>query len=439
MNYNTLKFTNKFNGNNLNKSKQEEIPKNQKLLKNQNNDNNIRGRNTYRQFGSDLTNLNQSLTINNQKNGTFQNQKIEEKKNTLSRKGSTSSRKQSKIVDLNTQKRLRGVSSMNMDKSAENLKMEIQNNSFGGSSMILDEPIMTRNQITEKFFKNDPQLALEYVEDILCNFYKTELNPINQMFYPYSNYMRLNQRDINDKMRVILFDWLVDVHQKWKLLPDTLFITFNIIDRFLGIKKTPREELQCVGVGALLIACKYEEIYFPELSDFQEITDNAFSRNEILKKEFDILGHLHYDITVPSSLRFFEVFNVYLKIEGQDRAAILFLLELCSFDYNMIRYKPSLVATGCIMIIIYHNQRLKEMLFFISHYSNAEIENFIKDLCNLYCANGDHGSRALKRKYSHGKYYGVANINIVHHYFLNNIPLNLLLFNNQMSNMNIDK
>lgn len=434
MNYNTIKFNNKLNENNMMINNKDENIKNQKNIKNKTNDFcNIRGRNTYRQFGSDITNFNQSQSINNEKNGISAIQK----KHTLSRKGSTSSRKVAKNMDLHTKKRLRGVPEMNMDNSAKNLKMEINNNSFGGSSMILDEPIMTRNQITEKLFKNDPQLALEYVEDILCNFYKTESNPINQMFYPYANYMRLKQRDINDKMRVILFDWIVDVHQKWKLLPDTLFLTFNIIDRFLGVKATPRDELQCVGVGALLVACKYEEIYFPEITDFQEITDNAFSKYEIIKKEFDILSYLEYDLTVPSSLRFFEAFNVYLKIEGRDRAAILFLLELCSFDYGMIKYKPSLVATGCIMLIICYNHKLKDMLFFISRYSNEEIENFIKDLYQLYCTKPDHGSRAIKRKYSHAKFFEVAKMNIVDEYLFkkNNIPFDSQM-DHKTENMN---
>jgi G2/mitotic-specific cyclin-B, other len=41
------------------------------------------------------------------------------------------------------------------------------------------------------------------------------------------------QADINEKMRAILIDWLIEVHLKFKLLPETLFLTINIIDRFL--------------------------------------------------------------------------------------------------------------------------------------------------------------------------------------------------------------
>lgn len=391
-----------------------------------------RGRNT-RQFGSDITNL-QGF------NGSINkiNNEIEAKKKSLSRKDSTSTRKISKHQDIRTKKHHRGVLDISVDDSAKNLKMEISNNSFGGSSMILDEPIMTRNQITEKLFHNDPQLIIEYVESIIGTFFETELNPLNKTFYPYTNYMRIMQRDINDKMRVILFDWLIDVQVKWKLLPETLFLTFNLIDRFLGMKQTPRDELQCVGVAALLLACKYEEIYFPELIEFQEITDNAFSKQEILKKENDILGILAYDLTVPSPLRFFEAFNVYLKLEGKDKAAVLFLIEMCSFDYCMLKYKPSLITTGCLMLIVSHNKQLKEILFFISRYSNDDIAFFCKDLMVVYY-KPDHGSKALTRKYSQTKYFEIAKIDIIaeihdKHNNLSNMNINMISNQNYLRN-----
>lgn len=297
------------------------------------------------------------------------------------------------------------------DDSAKQMKIDISNNSFQGSTMMLDEPIMTRNQCSEMLNQNT-QLVLEYIENIHSSFYETENNEYLKDLYPYPNYMKIKQKDINDKMRVILFDWLIDVHLKWKLLHETLFITFNIIDRYLGVKPTQRDELQCVGVGALLLACKYEEIYFPEISDFQEITDNAFSKQEILKKESDILFCLKYDITVPSALRFFEIFNVYLKLEGREKYSALYLIELCIFDYSMLKFKPSLIATGCMMLVISHNKKLKDILSYICLYNNDQIANFCLELMNIY-KKPDHGSKSITRKYSLPKFYEVGKVNII--------------------------
>jgi len=79
-------------------------------------------------------------------------------------------------------------------------------------------------------------------------------------------------------MRGILIDWLVNVHLKFKLLPDTLYIAVNLIDRFIERKHVVREELQLVGSSAMFIASKYEEIYPPELNDFVFICDNLYTK-----------------------------------------------------------------------------------------------------------------------------------------------------------------
>lgn len=95
----------------------------------------------------------------------------------------------------------------------------------------------------------------------------------------------VRQTDINEKMRGILVDWIIEVHLRFKLLPETLFLTVNLIDRFLEKTEIMRTRLQLVAVSALLIASKYEEIYVPELKDFVFISDNAYTKEEILDME----------------------------------------------------------------------------------------------------------------------------------------------------------
>ena len=93
------------------------------------------------------------------------------------------------------------------------------------------------------------------------------------------------QNDINPKMRVILNDWLVEVHLKFKLRQETLYLCFQLIDRFLEHTQVRRQKLQLVGVTGLMLASKYEEIYPPEVRDYVYICDNAYTRDEILKME----------------------------------------------------------------------------------------------------------------------------------------------------------
>ena len=90
-------------------------------------------------------------------------------------------------------------------------------------------------------------------------------------------------------MRSILVDWLIEVHLKFKLVPESLYLTINIIDRYLEKEQVNRQKLQLVGVTAMLIACKYEEIYPPIVKDFVYITDNAYTKEEILEQERKML------------------------------------------------------------------------------------------------------------------------------------------------------
>lgn len=83
-------------------------------------------------------------------------------------------------------------------------------------------------------------------------------------------------------MRAILVDWLIEVHSKFRLQRETLYITISVIDRYLSIRHCSKAQLQLVGVSALLIACKYEEIYPPDLKDFVYITDRAYTKQDVL-------------------------------------------------------------------------------------------------------------------------------------------------------------
>lgn len=78
------------------------------------------------------------------------------------------------------------------------------------------------------------------------------------------DYMQ-SQSEINERMRAILVDWLIEVHNKFELMPETLYLTFYIIDQYLSREIVKRKELQLVGITAMLIACKYEEIWAPEV------------------------------------------------------------------------------------------------------------------------------------------------------------------------------
>ena len=86
-------------------------------------------------------------------------------------------------------------------------------------------------------------------------------------------------------MRAILVDWLVEVSTEYKLHTQTLFLAVNYIDRFLSCMAVNRSRLQLVGTCCMYVASKFEEIFPPELTEFVYITDDTYSRKQVIRME----------------------------------------------------------------------------------------------------------------------------------------------------------
>ena len=102
------------------------------------------------------------------------------------------------------------------------------------------------------------------------------------------------QSDINHSMRAILVDWLVEVAEEYKLLPQTLYLTINYIDRFLSVMSVLRGKLQLVGTACMLVAAKFEEIYPPDVSDFVFITDDTYTTKQVKKHSVHLSTLLNF-------------------------------------------------------------------------------------------------------------------------------------------------
>lgn len=134
------------------------------------------------------------------------------------------------------------------------------------------------------------------------------------------------------------------------MVPETLYLTVNLIDRFLQQKQVRRSKLQLLGVSALLVASKYEEIYPPEIRDLVYITDRAYNKNEILEMETQIITTLKYNLTVPTVHSFLCRF---LKAAHADRTMVqlsCYLAERTLQEYGMVQFLPSVVAATSVLV-----------------------------------------------------------------------------------------
>ena len=158
----------------------------------------------------------------------------------------------------------------------------------------------------------------------------------------------VKQKDINQKMRSILIDWLIEVHNKFKLQPQTLWLSVNILDRYLEKIQILRTKLQLVGISSLLIASKYEEIYPPEVKDCVYITDNAYDRQEILLMETTILTSLEYRITVPTGYHFLTRYLNCIQASDRTRNLASYYAERNLQESDMLCVPPHKFAAAAV-------------------------------------------------------------------------------------------
>ncbi|KAJ1436096.1 cyclin-like protein [Ochromonadaceae sp. CCMP2298] len=254
---------------------------------------------------------------------------------------------------------------------------------------------------------DNPLLVTCYVNEMYEHF-----NQVERDFNVNCNYMA-KQDFVNEKMRSILVDWLVEVHLKFKMVPESLYMTVSIIDRYLEMKQVRRSKLQLVGVAALLIAAKYEEIYPPELRDLVYITDRAYNKQEILEMESEIVNTLEYKFTVPTVHSFL---CRYLKAAHADRTMVqlaCYLTERTLQEYTMLRFLPSTIAATAVMVARKSLNRhpWSPTLMKYTNMDERDLASCGDEMRATVTDTSDQ--QAVYRKYSSQKFGGVAKMSLM--------------------------
>jgi hypothetical protein len=187
----------------------------------------------------------------------------------------------------------------------------------------------------------DPGQCLHLINEMYDFYYAQE------EAYTVRPYMH-RQEDINAKMRSILVDWLVEVHYKFKLQPPTLWLCVNILDRYLSRVVISRAKLQLVGVSALFIACKFEEIYPPEIKDCIYITDYAYKKEELVAMEAAILLEIDYQVFVPTGYHFLDRFLNSIAASARTRNLACYYAERFLQEPEYLDVLPHKIACAAV-------------------------------------------------------------------------------------------
>ncbi|CAK60400.1 unnamed protein product (macronuclear) [Paramecium tetraurelia] len=295
-------------------------------------------------------------------------------------------------------------------KTDSNMSMPLRN----GRNLSITSGVTTL--LTNKSF----QLPKKYDNPQSVNAYKKEIVQYMREKCFRSNY-KLNalqfQTEITEKMRSILLDWIVDVHFKFKLDQETLFLTISIIDRVLEIHQISKSKFQLYGVTALFIASKYEEVYtVPHVRDLVYVCDNAYTKEEILATEGKLLSLLGFDLLTTSPLRMLNAYQETAKLDQKNYMLARYLIELSVLEYSMLQFSNNVLASASIYLVHkirrIHPSWNQDQMVPLTGLNELDIRICAKEMCSLLQNQDKKQFASIRKKFSMPKYCEVSKIRI---------------------------
>ncbi|CRK96014.1 CLUMA_CG009454, isoform A [Clunio marinus] len=278
--------------------------------------------------------------------------------------------------------------------------------------MSIDKSVLGGNLSHKSIIRNDRDRffeVYEYQKDILEYLKQVESQ---KNIRPRAEYMK-KQPDINDSMRAILVDWLVEVSEEYRLQSETLCLAVNYIDRFLSYMSVVRAKLQLVGTAAMFIASKYEEIYPPEIGEFVYITDDTYTKQQVLRMEKLLLKVLSFDLCAPSALAFINLYSSMINIPDKVKFLAQYLCELSLLRaLPFLNYTPSRLSAAA-LAMAYHtfgfpiwNKKMRDTF----GYEIEELTEIIAHLSEIHVEAESMTQQAIQEKYKAGKYLQVSSV-----------------------------
>jgi len=230
---------------------------------------------------------------------------------------------------------------------------------------------------------------------------------------------------VTEKMRYILVDWIVEVHSKFRLQPETLFLTVELMDRYLQLRPCPKKSLQLVGVTAMMVAAKYEEIYPPPVSDFVYISANTYTAEQILSFELELLAALDFGLTIPTVFCFSKRALTVIAADPTDSLRVIpslpsmvqFLCEASLLSYALLNTPLSKTAAACVYLARKYLRSAESPLTLwtkaLIHYTGyplAEIKAEVRTLNDIIAsiASSTQKAKGCYLKYENAKHDRVS-------------------------------
>ncbi|KAG9539342.1 A/B/D/E cyclin, partial [Aureobasidium melanogenum] len=219
----------------------------------------------------------------------------------------------------------------------------------------------------------DTSMVAEYGDEIF-----EYMRTLEERMRPNAHYMDY-QNECQWSMRSVLMDWMIQVHTRFTLLPETLFLAVNYIDRFLSCKVISLGKLQLVGATAIFLAAKYEEVNCPSVQEVVYMVDGGYTQDEILKAERYMLSMLSFELGWPGPMSFLRRISKADDYDLETRTLAKYFLEITIMDERFVGCTPSFLAAGahCLARLMLRKGEWTQAHVYYSNYTYAQIRQLL--------------------------------------------------------------
>merc|ERR1719509_45023 len=221
------------------------------------------------------------------------------------------------------------------------------------------------------------------------------------------------QTEVTHSMRSILIDWLIEVATEYKLQPETFHLTISYVDRFMSVMSVQRSKLQLVGVTSMLIAAKVEEVYPPNISDLIYISDDSFSKKQILRMEMVLLKVLAFNLSIPTSHVFVNKYCHMFRLHQRCITFATYINELSLLDgETFLRFSPSILAASSVALARHTlgDEAWTEEMVTISGYGLTDLRHCFLSLQQAFREADMHPQQFIQTKYRSFRFHNVADM-----------------------------
>jgi hypothetical protein len=261
-------------------------------------------------------------------------------------------------------------------------------------------------------------LEEEYREEIRDYMHDMEL-------YTMSSTQSMDQQpEIKWHMRPCLVDFLVEIHFTFRLRPETLYLTLNIIDRYVSRRIVFIKHYQLVGCAALWIAAKFEDAKerVPTVQELAQICRDTYDESAFIQMEGHVLSTIQWTLGHPTAEAWLRVMCCGPCVEEPKVQHVArFLMEITLFYREFVKHTPSSIALGALTLARYLCGKGRRVWEETDH-----CLEIVEALDNRLAKHVNDLSETLVKKYSYA-FYSKAATFVVQYYlqggrFVHQVP-----------------